>query len=431
MAESRYCPKCQKTMSDVKFYQYKNGEKCELCKSCLTMHINNYEEDTFLWLLEKFDVPYAPAEWKSKREKEFEKAYNKVLTQGLTPDKAKAAAYNMTKGNSVVFGKYLAQMRLKNWKDFTWADTEKLKQEKEEKAKLFGVSIENKAQEMKEAFERGEISEAEYMTYNDYDPAMEAPPTLEEDYLAAGGSDAPTSSAYPVNDHPFEQLPEMDVASELTDEDKMYLAMKWGRLYTAADWVALEELYKQFMDSFTIQGAARLDTLKKICKTSLKMDQAIDCGDIESYQKLSRVYDALMKSGKFTEAQRKEEKSDDFDCIGQIVKFAESKKGGGKIARHKIDTPLDVIDQTINKLKQYYVDLIKNDANIGQQIENYIKKKEAIEQQKLDEEKAKAQGLEHYMIKDEDFIDSKLQEEYQKQYDEEYLESLSEEGDYE
>jgi len=34
------------------------------------------------------------------------------------------------------------------------------------------------------------------------------------------------------------------------------------------------------MDSFDIQGAARIDTLKMICKTSLKMNEAIDCGDI-------------------------------------------------------------------------------------------------------------------------------------------------------
>ena len=426
MAESRYCPKCQKSMSDVKFYQYKNGEKCELCKSCLTMHINNYEEDTYLWLLEKFDVPYAPEEWKSKREKEFEKAYNKALASGATPDKAKAAAYNMTKGNSVVFGKYLAQMRLKNWKDYTWADTEKLKIAKEEKAKLYGNPIEDKIEEIKEAYKRGEISEAEYMTYNDYTPPADLPPTLEEEFFAGGGPDQ--VSPYPVNEHPFEEVQVVDVGKDLTDEDKVYLAMKWGRLYTAADWVSLEKLYNEFMESFDIQGAARLDTLKMICKTSLKMNQAIDAGDIETYQKLSRVYDAMMKSAKFTEAQRKEEKEGNFDCVGQIVNFAESRKGGGKIARHKIDTPLDIVDETIIKLKQYYTDLIKNDATIGQQVETYIKKREILKQQQEDERKAKEQGLEHYEVTDEDIIAAREEEDKQRKEDKEFIELLSEGG---
>ena len=47
---------------------YKDGTKCELCKACLTLHINNFEPDTFLWLLEKFDVPYIEAEWNTLRD---------------------------------------------------------------------------------------------------------------------------------------------------------------------------------------------------------------------------------------------------------------------------------------------------------------------------------------------------------------------------
>ena len=37
------------------------------------------------------------------------------------------------------------------------------------------------------------------------------------------------------------------------------------------------------MNSFDIQGAARIDTLKMICKTSLKMNQAIDSVDIDCF----------------------------------------------------------------------------------------------------------------------------------------------------
>jgi hypothetical protein len=54
------------------------------------------------------------------------------------------------------------------------------------------------------------------------------------------------------------------------------------------------------MESYDIQTAAHKDTLKLICKTSLKANQLIDMGDIEGYQKMSKVYDTLMKSGKFT-----------------------------------------------------------------------------------------------------------------------------------
>jgi phage FluMu protein Com len=42
------CAKCGKTMALTQFYTYKDGSKCELCKACLTMHINTYEPETFM-----------------------------------------------------------------------------------------------------------------------------------------------------------------------------------------------------------------------------------------------------------------------------------------------------------------------------------------------------------------------------------------------
>ena len=42
---------------------YYDGSKVELCKDCLCAHINNFEPDTFLWILQKMDVPYIPWEW--------------------------------------------------------------------------------------------------------------------------------------------------------------------------------------------------------------------------------------------------------------------------------------------------------------------------------------------------------------------------------
>jgi hypothetical protein len=92
--------------------------------------------------------------------------------------------------------------------------------------------------------------------------------------------------------------------------------MKWGRTYKAAEWVELEKKYNEMMDSFNIQDADSKNSLIFICKTYLKMNQAIDAGDVEGYQKLSRVYDALRKSAKFTAAQKKDEKSDFIDSVG-------------------------------------------------------------------------------------------------------------------
>ena len=71
---NKICQKCGKMMDeDTQFYTYKNGEKTEMCKKCLTMHIDNWDPSTYLWLLEKMDVPYVPVEWDVLRDRAFAK----------------------------------------------------------------------------------------------------------------------------------------------------------------------------------------------------------------------------------------------------------------------------------------------------------------------------------------------------------------------
>ena len=310
-----------------------------------------------------------------------------------------------------VFGKYLSKMKLKQWNKYNWADTEMLQQKHEEEAKLYGQPADiakEQLEQMEEAFKNGEISEAQYLTYAEThapEPIVEAPV-----------SNAPqsTNSAYPENSD-FEQVELVDVGADLTQEDKVYLAMKWGKLYKADEWVAMEKLYNEFMNSFDIQGAARIDTLKKICKTSLKMDQAIDCGDVDSYQKLSRVYDAMMKSAKFTEAQNKETKSDFVESVGEMVAYCE--KHGGLIPEFKIDVPYDVVDKIIDDLKQWNKSLIYEDKSLADEIEQFLKKKEIAEEMKKDKEEAKEKGLDHVELSDADYIEFKEAIEADKEQD--------------
>jgi len=385
MPEQLFCPKCRKTMADTNFYTHKDGSKEELCKNCLTLHVNNFEPDTYLWILEKFDVPYIEREWNVLRDRAYAKDPHKVT------------------GCSIV-GKYLSKMKLKQWKNFTWADTERLKLEEEEKAKLKGYdfdSAEAKIEEMRQAMERGEISEAQFKTYEEITapPPVYVPPTPEVIDEAEDGNDG---FHYPQGAG-FEQVELEDVGAQLTQEDKIYLAMKWGRLYRADEWVTLEQKYNDFMNSFDIQGAAREDTLKMICKTSLKMNQAIDCGDVDSYQKLSRVYDAMMKSAKFTEAQNKAEKGDFLDSIGEMVAYCE--KEGGQIPKYEIKVPYDIIDKIIDDLKLYNKTLIYEDKSLAEEIELYLKNKENAESMRRDREEARAKGLDQVELEDKDFLE--------------------------
>ncbi len=140
-------------------------------------------------------------------------------------------------------------------------------------------------------------------------------------------------------------------------------------------------------NSFDIQDADTINTLILICKTNLKMNQALDCGDIEGFQKLSKVSESLRKSAKFTAAQNKEEKNDYVDCVGELVAMCERE---GYIPRFETDIPQDKVDLTLKDMKNYLYKLVTQDLGFGQQIEDALKKiqiqKEMAETETVDPE---------------------------------------------
>lgn len=402
-----YCEKCGKRLASGNFYTYRDGSKCEICKPCLTMHINNFDPSTFEWILEKMDVPYVPSEWNILRDRAFAKD-----------------PYKMN-GMSVI-GKYLAKMKLKQWKDKTYADSEAIQKEIQmQKAKKAEAEAEEKARyeaQLKVKLSEGKISSAQYQTLVSTETLKDELPqwgnVITGEHL---GQSSPYSQALSQAKNPFQQqnfLSESEIAdpaANLDKDDKMYLALKWGRLYRPSEWVALQQLYNEFMSSFDIQGAARIDTLKKICKTSLKMDQAIDSGDIDSYQKLSRVYDTMMKSAKFTEAQNKDQNGGSLDSAAAIVDFVEAHTG--EIPRYQCNEPKDIVDQIILDLKAYNRNLIYEDKSLAQQIEKYLKDKQISDEMKKDRKKAREKGLDTVELEDEDFVKYKESLSHMKDHD--------------
>ena len=399
VSEKCTCIKCKRTLADTKFYTYKDGAKCELCKDCLTMHIDNWDPETFLWILEKFDLPYIESEWNILRDRAYAKDPHKMT--GLS-----------------VIGKYISKMKLKQFKNYTWADSDRLNQEANVRLQMMGGSAgtEEEQEHIKEAYENGEISEAQYKTYIQ----TTAP---EPRFEQISGQIKEVGGGFP------QDVELIDVGADLTAEDKVYLAMKWGKMYSAADWVALEKMYNDFQNSFDIQDAATDKTLMFICKTSLKMDQALDIGDFDTYQKLSKVYDAQMKSSKFTAAQNKDEKTKQFDAIGELVAYCEKTKGA--IPEYVIDTPLDIVDKVIADLQAYTRNLITSDSGLAQQIEEYIKKRERADEQRAAKEAAKAKGLDHIELDDDATVEYRENVAQQIEEDRVLLESeLGEEEDY-
>ena len=387
-----YCEKCSKTMGAEQFYtsnnliKYPNDGKLNLCKKCLTMHLDNWNPDTFLWILEELDVPWVPDEW------------NAVMAK-YAKDPAKLT------GTSIL-GRYLSRMKLKQYKDFRWADNafvqELLDNKKRQAMQKSGYS----AKEIAEAISKGQDNVV---------VAAPPPPPPKEDSNCGSAAWAPE--------------PEVDI--DLTDEDRTYLAIKWGKGYRPDHWVTLEQLYNDMMNSYDIQTAGHIDILKLACKASLKANQLLDMGDIDGAQKAVKMYDSLMKSGKFTAAQNKAENGEYIDSISELVMICEKE---GFIPRYYVDGPQDKVDRVLEDTQRYVYNLVTEEMGLGNLIENAIKQlkdeQESIQiaGSGVNEEDLFDYDKEVVELSDEDYDDFKESEELAAAADEEYLMSLLDEG---
>ena len=386
--EKRQCPKCGKMLTDkTGFYHLKDGSAFELCKKCTTMHLDCFDPESFMWILEKADVPYSEVQWNMLRDEQYAKDPKKM---------------------SVVLGKYFSKMRLKQWRDKTWADTEAVRAEEEANKKQYLEEHPEAAlqdAQIEDAYQAGMINEAEYRTRLGTAAQYKKDSEQETVYtqMIGNGSLTPNDAFMntQIDNNILDQF--VDPAGDLTPEDKLYLAMKWGTLYKPSEWIELEKFYSEMFNSFDIQDADSINTLKLICKTNLKANQALDMNDIEGFQKLSRVLDSMRKSAKFTAAQNKDEKGDFVDCVGNLVAYCEEQ--GGRIPRYQIEENYDIIDKVIKDLKEYTKSLVYADTSLARQIENYLDQRKAADAKKKMEEEAKAQGKEAPDISDEDIID--------------------------
>lgn len=364
-----YCEKCGKAMTGENFYtsnnleKYPDDGKLSQCKKCITMHVDNWDPKTYLWILQECDVPYVPEEW------------NKLLlTYAKDPTKAKG---------STILGRYLSKMKLTQYRKYRWHDTESLR------------DVQNhRIQETMErqGYTQSQIDETINKSTLALDPDLLAPPPETQIPLDLRVSQ-------PENDYFAQQagIDEDEFAADLTEEDKKYLCMKWGRAYKPSEWVALEQLYNDMMESYDIQSAGHIDILKKCCKTSLKADQLLDIGDVEGAQKMVRMYDMLMKAGKFTAAQNKGVSGDAVDSLAELFAMCEM---DGFVPRYYTDGPQDKVDRTLQDMQQYVKTLVTEELNLGNLIENAVKQ--------IEIDKAKEAETDADAANDEDLLENEI-----------------------
>ena len=382
----RFCEKCKRVLKLERFYQCYDLEKnpdgyLNTCKDCLTMHVDNFDPKTFTWILQEIDVPYIPDEW------------NQLLAR-YGRDKSKLTG-------TTILGRYLAKMKLKQFKDFHWKDNDFLRELNNSKIKETMERQGYSAQEIAETIQKSTFSipdgNVEIPVYDDYmevnnpsgtvngraGPVFSDPiraPDIEGSSadFAGGGPVLPDFSAAVQPGALFNDEEDDDL--DLSEDDIKFLRLKWGRVYRPSEWVQLEQLYNEMTTSYDIQSAGDINTLKLMCKTSLKANQLLDLGDVDGAQKMSKVYNEMMRSGKWTAAQNKTSETEVVDSIGELVAMCEK---DGFIPRFYVDGPQDKVDRVIQDMQIFTRQLVTDELGLGNLIENSIKnlekEKESIE----------------------------------------------------
>lgn len=350
-----FCTCCHKTMDEKNFYRSlnpagypENNRYLPVCKKCLVRHLDPWRPDTFArrdpnkpdepCVLEMLDAPWVPDEWNSLLARYGREPRFTPLT---------------------ILGKYVAKMHLIQYKGYYYKDSDYIQQLNDAKVR--------DAME-RQGFSKAEIEETLAKGY------VAAPPRPEDDaildnYGLNGESAAPAQASQKTSSQ-----------YNLSDKDRAYLRLKWGKDYSEDEWLQLEQLYNDMMNSYDIQTAGHRDTLKLICKSSLKANQLIDLGDIDGYQKAMKVYNDLMRAGNFTAAQNKAERGSGIDSIGELVALCEAE---GFIPRYYIDEPKDKVDRVLQDLQSYTRSLIMGEANLGNLIESSLKQIQADEAKEM------------------------------------------------
>lgn len=144
---------------------------------------------------------------------------------------------------------------------------------------------------------------------------------------------------------------------------------------------------------------------------------------------MSKVYDSLMKSGKFTAAQNKAENGEFVDSVGELIALCEK---DGYIEKFYSDKPNDKVDITLKDMQRYTRRLVEEETNLNELLQAAIERnaKEDAEAQDesdiVDFDDIAMEDIENQITTDKDF--EEFNEFQSKEMDEDELRQFAKEN---
>lgn len=144
---------------------------------------------------------------------------------------------------------------------------------------------------------------------------------------------------------------------------------------------------------------------------------------------MSKVYDSLMKSGRFTAAQNKAENGEFVDSVGELIALCEK---DGYIEKFYADGPQDKVDITIQDMQRYTRRLVEEETNLNELLQAAIERNAKEDAEDKDEsdivdfDDMTMEDIENQITTDRDF--EEFNEFQSKEMDEDELRQFAKEN---
>lgn len=146
-------------------------------------------------------------------------------------------------------------------------------------------------------------------------------------------------------------------------EDAKYegLVKKWGGNYDHEQLDRLEDLFNETVATQNVTTGNQIDQVKKICKTSLLIDERIE--ENVPYKDLMDSYEKLIKVADLTPKNTKN--SNDFDSTGEVFSYLESL---GWVNKWYDGARRDEVDETIKNTQNWTRRLCIGESTMTEEI---------------------------------------------------------------
>lgn len=142
--------------------------------------------------------------------------------------------------------------------------------------------------------------------------------------------------------------------------------IKWGGDYSFEEYTQLDSLLVSTLRAGDITNPLQIDAIKKACRISIQLDQAILCGDAKAIKDLTSAYSTFTKTAQIDEVIQTSNK----DVISTVSDLGDYIEQCGGQFKYYDGVSRDVVDKTIADLKEYIRVLVQDCTGLSATLES-------------------------------------------------------------